>query len=68
MRFTVSGRLTTSPGYEQVFGGPQAGGGMPEHSPIHIHIRVSLGVWFCDHFEWWLRWLLKRGWGVPPVI
>ena len=27
---------------------------MPKHSPIQIHIRVCLCVWFCDHFEWLL--------------
>lgn len=35
-----------------------AGGGMPEHSPIHIHIRVALYMWFCDYSEWWGVWLL----------
>ena len=33
------------------------GGGMPSHSPIQIHIRVALYVWFCDHSGWWLRWV-----------
>ncbi len=34
----------------------QAGGGMPSHSPIQIHIRVALYMWFCDHCEWWGVW------------
>jgi hypothetical protein len=35
----------------------QAGGGMPSHSPIQIHIRVALDVWFCDYSGWWAVWL-----------
>jgi hypothetical protein len=31
---------------------------MPSHSPIQIHIRVALYMWFCDHSEWWGVWLL----------
>ena len=32
---------------------------MPKHSPIQIHIRVCLCVWFCDYFEWWL-WMVAE--------
>jgi hypothetical protein len=31
---------------------------MPWQSPIQIHIRVCLYMWFCDHSEWWGVWLL----------
>ena len=36
----------------------RARGDMPRRSPIHIHIRVALDVWFCDHSERWGVWLL----------
>ena len=45
--------------------GPHAdGGGLPWHRPIHIHIRVVLYMWFCDHSEWWAVWLWVEA--APP--
>jgi hypothetical protein len=41
---------------------------MPRTPPCYIRIMLSLYMWFCDHSEWWAVWLLKRGWGVPPVF
>ena len=35
----------------------QATGGVPSHSPIQIHIRVALYMWFCDHSGWWVVWV-----------
>lgn len=34
------------------------GGGVPWHSPIQIHIRVALYMWFCDYSEWWGVWVI----------
>ncbi len=31
---------------------------MPKRGGREIHIRVSLGVWFCDYSGWWVVWLL----------
>ena len=36
---------------------------MPSHSPIQIHIRVALYVWFCDHSGWWVVWVCDSGLG-----
>ena len=36
----------------------QATGGVPRRGGIEIHIRVALDMWFCDHSEWWVVWLL----------
>ena len=31
---------------------------MPWRGGSYIRIRVAPDMWFCDHSEWWVVWLL----------
>jgi hypothetical protein len=42
-------------------------GGVPRRVGSYIRIILSLGVWFCDHSEWWGVWWLWRWCGVTKV-
>ena len=53
---TLSVHPTTGP-IERMFA-KHMFGGMPRQPPVWIYVMVFLYVWFCDHCEWWVVWVV----------